>query len=359
MATSTKSRTGKCRSRLTEREQVISRLEVGIRAPDFTLPTQDGAPMRLYGHLGGTPSVIILWRLHCESAVADFCNRLRQSSGGAPAECHIVVGEGARTEQPLEGLVLSDASGTVARAYGMTDADGAIAYLVDPNLRVVTSVDLPDHEAAAVEVRAAADSLPPATPREIRGQAPVLLIDRILDSTLCERLASTWETGGHAATGVEKSSAGRRDDALAQGMKRRRDHVVDDAHLLETLTSTLGRRVIPELQKSFSYRASRFEGFKIARYAAEEEGFFHAHRDNLSPATAHRRFALTVNLNDDYDGGQLVFPEYGRDLYRPNPGSALIFSCSHLHEVTPVTRGNRFALLSFLFGERDLRKRET
>ncbi len=29
----------------------------------------------------------------------------------------------------------------------------------------------------------------------------------------------------------------------------------------------------------------------------------------------------------------------------------LLFSCSLLHEVTEVTAGERFALLSFLFGE--------
>jgi 2OG-Fe(II) oxygenase superfamily len=84
---------------------------------------------------------------------------------------------------------------------------------------------------------------------------------------------------------------------------------------------------------------------------ASDRGFFRAHRDNLSPATAHRRFALTLNLNDGYQGGQLRFPEYGPELYRPAPGAALLFSCSHLHEVLEVTDGRRFALLSFLFGD--------
>ena len=64
---------------------------------------------------------------------------------------------------------------------------------------------------------------------------------------------------------------------------------------------------------------------------------------------------MTLNLNQDYDGGHLRFPEYGPHLYRPEPGSALVFSCSHLHEVTEVTKGRRFAVLSFLFGEGDVR----
>jgi predicted 2-oxoglutarate/Fe(II)-dependent dioxygenase YbiX len=59
-----------------------------------------------------------------------------------------------------------------------------------------------------------------------------------------------------------------------------------------------------------------------------------------------------LNLNDDYDGGELRFPEYGTDRYRPAAGEALVFSGAHLHEVLPVSRGQRFVLLSFLFGDR-------
>ena len=36
-------------------------------------------------------------------------------------------------------------------------------------------------------------------------------------------------------------------------------------------------------------------------------------------------------------------------------GGAIVFACSHLHEVTEVTQGRRFVLLSFLFGEGDIR----
>ncbi len=84
-------------------------------------------------------------------------------------------------------------------------------------------------------------------------------------------------------------------------------------------------------------------------------GFFSTHRDNLSPATAHRRFALTLNLNEGYEGGFLRFSEYGPHLYRPGTGGAIVFSASLLHEVLEVTTGERFVLLSFLYGEESAR----
>jgi predicted 2-oxoglutarate/Fe(II)-dependent dioxygenase YbiX len=145
-------------------------------------------------------------------------------------------------------------------------------------------------------------------------------------------------------TGVERAGAEVLDDAY----KRRRDHTVRDP-LMRDLSTMVGRRIMPEVRKAFGYRATRFEGFKIACYDASTGGFFRAHRDNLTPATAHRAFALTLNLNDGYEGGELRFPEYGNQLYRPDAGAALVFSCSQLHEVRDITAGRRFVLLSFLF----------
>jgi predicted 2-oxoglutarate/Fe(II)-dependent dioxygenase YbiX len=173
------------------------------------------------------------------------------------------------------------------------------------------------------------------------------LLPRALDETYRDRLIRLWERDGGTDTGVARAGG----EVLDASFKRRRDHTVDDRVLLRELTSVVGLRVLPEVRKAFAFRATRFEGFKIACYDAATGGFFRPHRDNMTPSTAHRVFALTLNLNDDYDGGQLRFPEYGNQLYRPDAGAALVFSCAHLHEVVEVTAGRRFVLLSFLYGE--------
>jgi predicted 2-oxoglutarate/Fe(II)-dependent dioxygenase YbiX len=90
------------------------------------------------------------------------------------------------------------------------------------------------------------------------------------------------------------------------------------------------------------------ERYLVGCYRAEDGGHFAAHRDNTTSTTAHRRFAVSINLNDDYEGGEIGFPEYGSRRYRPPPGGAVVFSCSLLHTVSPVTRGRRLAFLPFL-----------
>ena len=38
---------------------------------------------------------------------------------------------------------------------------------------------------------------------------------------------------------------------------------------------------------------------------------------------------------------------------------AVVFSCGALHQVTPITRGRRYAFLAFLYGEADAALRQT
>jgi predicted 2-oxoglutarate/Fe(II)-dependent dioxygenase YbiX len=297
---------------------------VGERAPDFVLTDSSGSRAQFYAHAGGRPVALLF------------------GSGPRMDElAHLLAG---RDDVAVTRVAEPDA----AEAFGVEASEPTVVVL-DPNLRVVGVVagDPPSSEVVALLDRARLDG--PDT--EVRHQAPVLFIPRVVDVSQRDRLMRVAEREGDVETGVERSSGGSRSEVLDAAYKRRRDHIVRDPDLLRDLSTVVGRRVMPEVRKAFAFRATRFEGFKIACYDATTGGFFRPHRDNLAPSTAHRVFALTLNLNDAYEGGQLRFPEYGNQLYRPDAGAALVFSCAHLHEVCDVTAGRRFVLLSFLYGE--------
>jgi predicted 2-oxoglutarate/Fe(II)-dependent dioxygenase YbiX len=240
----------------------------------------------------------------------------------------------------------------VHAAYGVPVTGDPTVVVLDPNIRVADVYPHRDAEATLAGVGSAvADVTIAGEGSTVRRHAPVLFVPHALDHALCVRLIELWGSSDTVETGVEATVGGERAESTDRLRKRRRDHTVTDPQVLRMLSSHIGRRVMPEIRKAFAYEAKRFEGFKIGCYRAEDEGFFTAHRDNISPATAHRKFALTLNLNEDYDGGELRFPEYGPDRYRPAAGEALVFSGAHLHEVLPVNRGRRFVLLSFLFGD--------
>ena len=325
-------------------------LAAGLRAPDFALPFPSGDPVRFYGRGGGTPCALI-FADRSQGAVAEaFAAALTRQCAARVQVLGVISGRHSGSGETRFSFDTFTEPGTaVSEPYGVASKKPRVC-LLDENLRILGWYGLADPAGAAAEVAGLlAEACSDREGRLVESPAPVLIVPRVLDEAWCAELISKWRHDGSAATGVETSLGGRRVDVVAGDRKRRRDHVVSDPGLMQRLTAHVGRRVIPELQKAFAYRASRFEGFKIVCYGAEEGGFFHAHRDNLSPATAHRRFGLTVNLNGGFEGGELRFPEYGPDLYRPRAGAAILFSSSLLHEVLPVTEGERFSLLSFLF----------
>ena len=140
--------------------------------------------------------------------------------------------------------------------------------------------------------------------------------------------------------------------------KRRRDYIVDDPELIRQIDARVQRRIVPEILKVYCFKATRTERHVVGCYSAEDGGHFRAHRDNTTQGTAHRRFAVSINLNSDFDGGELSFPEYGPRSFKPPIGGAVIFSCSLVHAVSRVTRGSRYAFLPFLFDEEAARLRE-
>jgi predicted 2-oxoglutarate/Fe(II)-dependent dioxygenase YbiX len=302
---------------------VRRQLGIGERAPDFVLTGPSGAATRFYAIAGGRPMAVIFGPGAADQQLSD------------------------RLAARPDVAVIAVVDPAVAEAYGVAPYELTVVVL-DPDLRVVGHVS-GDNPTAAVETLLDA-VLHRGPPTEVTSQAPVLFVPRVIEPTMRDRLIRLLEQQS-IETGVETSADGGRGEVLDAAYKRRRDHTVGEPDLLRELSSAVGRRVMPEIRKAFAFRATRFEGFKIACYDASTGGFFRAHRDNLSPSTAHRVFALTINLNDVYEGGQLRFPEYGNQLYRPDSGEALVFSCAHLHEVLDVTAGRRFALLSFLYGE--------
>ena len=100
------------------------------------------------------------------------------------------------------------------------------------------------------------------------------------------------------------------------------------------------------------------ERYIVSCYAAEDGGHFRPHRDNTTQGTAHRRFAVSINLNSEFEGGEVSFPEYGPRSYKAPPGGAVVFSCPLLHAVSRVTKGRRFAFLPFLYDDEAARIRE-
>ena len=257
--------------------------------------------------------------------------------------------EAAPDAPPLRWFL--DESGAVARLYERLDATGALLpgwVVVDPSLRLMGMFAL---ERGAEVVERFVSFGPPEQHAGVSLlHAPVLIVPRVFEPELCQSLIEAYAQEGGAVSGVMRAREGKT-FGVVDDFKRRRDVTLPDGPLKNQVRGRLVRRLLPEIEKAFSFKATRVERWTVACYSAEEGGYFRAHRDNGTPGTAHRKFACSINLNADFDGGDLVFPEYGWRRYRPPVGGAVVFGCGLLHEVFPVTRGVRYAYLPFFYDD--------
>jgi peroxiredoxin/predicted 2-oxoglutarate/Fe(II)-dependent dioxygenase YbiX len=233
-------------------------------------------------------------------------------------------------------------------------------FILDENLRVLQVINVLATAHPIKQVFEFIEGLPAIPPASLAPKlAPVLFIPSVLEPRLCQSLIDLYLADGGQDSGFMRQIDGKTVAVYDYSFKKRRDYLISDSELLKQINQIIIRRIKPEIEKAFQFSITRFERYLVACYEATDQGFFNRHRDNTTKGTAHRRFAMSLNLNTgSYEGGYLRFPEYGPQLYCPNTGEALIFSCSLLHEATRVTSGRRFALLSFFYNDEDARLRE-
>lgn len=80
------------------------------------------------------------------------------------------------------------------------------------------------------------------------------------------------------------------------------------------------------------------------------EGLWHNPDGSVSwRKSVDRDLSTIIYLNNDYEGGDLVFPEL-KIRIRPEPGMLLAFPSTHeyIHGVEPVISGERFAIVSWM-----------
>lgn len=225
--------------------------------------------------------------------------------------------------------------------------------VLDPALRVLGRFALPEGEQAIALLRSRI-----AEPPAADAWAPVLEVPQVFEPEFCRRLIDLYEADGGEESGFMRDVDGKTVLLVDPNHKQRRDCMIEDDALRREIVTRMNRRLNPAIERAFQFRPTRIERYLVACYDASG-GYFRPHRDNTTRGTAHRRFAVTINLNaGEYDGGDLRFPEYGARTYRAPTGGAIIFSCSLMHEATPVTRGRRFAFLPFLYDEAAARIRE-
>jgi predicted 2-oxoglutarate/Fe(II)-dependent dioxygenase YbiX/peroxiredoxin len=340
----------------------------GDPIPSLYLST-DANPRYAFDSVAGRYVVVMFVGGLRVPGVAEMLRQLYASAGpfdDQMACCFVVTCDPADAAEPslrdrYPGIrIVRDHNRDLARLFGCAQPTGEgvdrlslMTWVLDPGLRVLDVMPVEDAATHIARVVTRLDGL--ASPAaNIEGCAPVLQVPNLFEPEFCRRLITYAKE-----TGLQDSGYMKTDSATGQTMmivdhahKRRSDCNIEDEELRDAIQARIVRRLLPPIERVFQFKVSRMERYIVGCYDAQSGGYFRPHKDNTTLGTAHRRFAVTINLNaGDYEGGDLRFPEFGMRTYRAPTGGAIVFSCSLLHEATPITRGQRYCVLPFLYDE--------
>ena len=336
-----------------------SALSVGDIAPSWVFTKSDGSHFSLGSDsIAGSP-LVIFFSLGVD-ALQSKASALFASSADAFCRlgARIVTVVRDRPASPtaagLPSPVIVDSSALFSNGLGEPMAPltvvlrrnghvagiftGDVQSQIEGTLALLTQLDAEDSELVATHAH----------------HPPVLLVPDVLSRDDCRYLLEVFETRGQIYLQETEALDYIGTDYKMRIPEHMREDRVDHFFFDQDVVAFLDRRlqrVLPEIFKAFQYRITKYESLRMACYEGARLGLGHGHRDNIPPHL-HRRFAMSINLNsEEFEGGELVFPEFGNRRYRPPTGAAIVFSSSLLHEALQVTKGRRFVFLAFLFGE--------
>ncbi|MEG4021562.1 redoxin domain-containing protein [Microcoleus sp. S13C4] len=353
-------------------------LEIGDPAPWFSIPSTNN-PLFHFSTVGGQRVVLFFFgsaAFEQIQVILKSFQELSEEFQSLQVERLGVSVDPADKEQNRPTTIAPsfiffwDLDKTVSQKYGVSqdvEQNGVAGvhyapqtFVLNENLQVINILQMGEPHLHAQQVLDFLKTLPPIEEaRPITAHAPVLVIPNVLNKAFCRSLIDMYKAKGGTPSGFMRQIEGKTVCLYDETFKKRRDFFIEDEDFQRELSAIILRRVMPEVEKAFQFTITRFERYLIGCYDADSGGYFRPHRDNTSKATLHRRFAMTLNLNvGEYTGGFLRFPEYAPHGYKGDAGTAIIFSCSLLHEATAVISGQRFALLSFFYGNEDAAVRE-
>ena len=111
-------------------------------------------------------------------------------------------------------------------------------------------------------------------------------------------------------------------------------------------------------RSTFGFDIQKVIDVQYSKYLASEQGFYNWHEDITwcNQNMYHRKLSFSAQLSDsdDYEGGDLIFdlPEAltpDKDAMRKQ-GTVIIFPSFLRHMVTPVTKGERHSMVSWIEG---------
>lgn len=187
---------------------------------------------------------------------------------------------------------------------------------------------------------------------------PPVIIARHLPADLCAKVLAAGMSSVAIQSGVFDPSTGKE---THDSYHRSSSFVTMPPEIYDEVAARL-TNIITGYIVGTGKVAELGEPLQFLRYDSANKGHFRAHTDNayydaygkFHYTSPQRHLSMVAYVNDDYEGGELIMHtvthDDGRVLrLKPKVGEVVIFPSDirFLHEVTPVTAGNRVSIVGW------------
>jgi len=156
------------------------------------------------------------------------------------------------------------------------------------------------------------------------------------------------------ATDLAKEAMVRDPDQQKRRISNRVTAIVDQGAMAGAITDFVRRAYAREVEPFFNCKLRSLETPQVLRYTRGSHYKPHSDSDVINPESGRwkkvqdRDYSLLIYLDDDFEGGELIFPNFNFRL-RPRAGMLAAFpsDCRYLHGAMPVLSGVRHAIVSW------------
>lgn len=180
----------------------------------------------------------------------------------------------------------------------------------------------------------------------------MMIVENFLESSFCDSLIrQTNLLHSQKATIVSSGHQGKQELVVENDRKT-------DVFGLGDYDQQVKARFIDffesEFKKNYKDRIEWLEQPQLLRY--QTGGFYHYHADseawkrNLGQwrRVMNRDYSFLLYLNDDFEGGEILFPNFEFEL-KPKKGLFVCFPSDHrfIHKVVPTRQGVRYVIVTW------------
>jgi len=149
---------------------------------------------------------------------------------------------------------------------------------------------------------------------------------------------------------LNKAGVGDGDGTIDMSVRRSRTYFIPKIMMYRWIYVRI-MNIISEVNESiFHFDLSGLdENIQFTEYDSSYEGSYNWHVDFGREESSNRKLSISIQLSSesDYDGCEL---QVGDVKVSKEIGTAAIFPSYKLHQVSPVTRGARYSLVTWVMG---------